>query len=378
MHTNSTDRIPIAVKLLACLILITSPTGSAAAQSDGVKFHGTVVDADGSPVVGARVLLISNRSPDLEKRQTIEGDPTDAQGRFSITQEGDSAWIGAIYKKGFAPAFEDLYRNSGEHSERSPSKIELAVAKPVSFSVTDSDNSPAKIKSARLLWVYFDSDYIPFGNSVSQPLPILVKQNTISLDWLPESGWISIEIETDVKRSVSFGIREPSFEVTLPKTTKLSGTIKMKDGSNIPEEVLENLKLSFSLSQKVEVVESTDVASDPPPFPPPRVEQNTAASLDANGAFEIDCIPGTGNATVFNGNQHILSQQFTTDLKNSNHVTITYTPPRTASGIGLIQMENRLLVSTFPVALATWPESTSLRLTNRLPTTRSIRFLKVT
>ena len=93
------------------LLLLASAAQPSHAQEPQSKFSGTVVDAEGKPIEGARVFLLpvprwgSQGQPEPE---SVEGKPTDAEGNFSIAYDSKLRWYGVVYKPNLVPYFQGL------------------------------------------------------------------------------------------------------------------------------------------------------------------------------------------------------------------------------------------------------------------------------
>ena len=227
-------------RLTACLLFLTTFCCVAAWGQNETEFSGTVSDADGQPIADAEVWLIpmetgQNSPNDLKSHQ---GPSTDEAGNFSISYGGDQAWAGMIYKEGFAPAFKPLGNifRFPRASSRKKNSFKLKPSKTFSLKVFDAEKKPVEIKSVHITALYSDEKYFQSKRDAKLPFSTNVNGNEVTMDWVPEVGYLNLEIDTgSIKQTIGFQLKVTDFEVELAPMTKLTGTVAMKSEDTAPE-----------------------------------------------------------------------------------------------------------------------------------------------
>ena len=318
------------------LLLLASAVQPSHAQEPQSKFSGTVVDVEGKPIAGARVFLLpvprwgSQGQPEPE---SVEGKPTDAEGNFSIAYDSKLPWYGLVYKPNLVPYFQGLAarhtRGVGVNQRANVETIKLEPSKSITLTIREHDKEPAVLKSVKVGWCAFGDEYAQWSNDATIPMPVSIDGNQVTLDWLPEKGWASLDIETGHgKRSVSFSYEADALDVVLPQSTKLRGKITMADGSKFPDDFIASAKLTLNLAS-TNVAEKSGLDGSSTTC---QVGQSQQIEVTPDGSFEIDCIVGTGWIYLFNETVRLAVQELTTEPDEVTEVVVQTLRPQIVKG----------------------------------------------
>lgn len=298
-------------------------------QADS-KFNGTVLDADGKPVADAEVWLIptdiSKESSDVPESR--KGDPTDQSGNFSMLLDENQSWGGMVYKKGFAPALTNLTSRNifpGHISRPGKHRLELKPSKTFSVKVVDSNRKPVEIKSARVSWFSDGNEFFQFVKGARLPYAVEVKKNEVTMDWVPQLGHMSLEIETEsTKQEVGFPFKETAIEVELAPTTKLAGVVKLKSGEDAPNGFFEDLRVKSYIDGRPDQKDAE--------HPKYGLTQTATFPINPDGTFEVNCITGSGSLSLSKGSLSIASTKIVAGQRKDSAIELIFTPPRIAKG----------------------------------------------
>ena len=236
----------------------------ACCQQAGSQFHGVVTDENGIPVSGAQVVLLPI-NPSLGKANesaTQWGTPTDKDGKFSIPIDTGRSWTGMVYKKGFAPAFKTMYSSRlttfAPVKAPRPQKFKLEKAKSISLEFFYPDGKVAVPEKVNVGYLISGSKYCQFRKGAEVPFAMNLVGNRLSMDWLPQTGIATLEIENDrLKQTVEFSMTDPGIDylstlkVNFLPTTKLAGVIQQKGDGKRSGYSLKSFELLLNLNQSM-------------------------------------------------------------------------------------------------------------------------------